>query len=67
MGYWENISKIQLRQTAKGIKEYGQPIEANQMPDVIHRMREIESELIDALMYIEWAIDGIQRMEDDKK
>ena len=56
--YWENIEAIAARQRQKGIDTYGQGLEANPA-DIMIRMTYLEEELIDALMYIEWAKDYI--------
>jgi len=57
--YWKNISDIEARQTAKGVKEYGQTLEQNQEPSVEERISYIEEELVDALKYLEWLKDGM--------
>lgn len=51
--YWQNICDIQLRQTDKGIRHYGQRLEDNEGMTVLDRLTYLEEELIDALMYIE--------------
>lgn len=51
--YWQNICDIQLRQTDKGIRHYGQRLEDNEDMTVLDRLTYLEEELIDALMYIE--------------
>ena len=56
--YWERITAIANRQREKGICEYGQGLEANPA-DIVTRLNYLEEELIDALMYIEWAKDYI--------
>ena len=56
--YWENIEAISDRQRQKGIDTYGQGLEANPA-DIITRLTYLEEELVDALMYIEWAKDYI--------
>lgn len=53
MGYWDNICRIQRRQTLKGVKTYGQTLEQNTALTTEERLTMIEEELIDALMYIE--------------
>ena len=56
--YWERIEAIASAQREKGIKTYGQGIEMN--PEcVMVRLRYLEEELIDALMYIEWIKDKL--------
>ena len=56
--YWQNIQDIADRQRKKGIDTYGQGLEENQA-DIITRLTYLEEELVDALMYIEWAKDYI--------
>ena len=56
--YWQNIQAIADRQRQKGIDTYGQGLEENQA-DMVTRLTYLEEELIDALMYIEWAKDYI--------
>ena len=52
--YWANIEAIAARQRQKGIDTYGQGLEANPA-DIMTRLTYLEEELVDALMYIEWA------------
>ena len=52
--YWASIEAIADRQRQKGIETYGQGLEANPA-DIITRLTYLEEELVDALMYIEWA------------
>ena len=59
--YWEKITKLAERQRQKGIKTYGQGLEANTAPDVIRRIEYIEEELVDALMYLEWLKDKFRK------
>ena len=56
--YWANIEAIAARQREKGIDTYGQGLEANPA-DIMTRLTYLEEELVDALMYIEWAKDYI--------
>ena len=56
--YWQNIQDIADRQRKKGIDTYGQGLEENP-EDMVTRLTYLEEELIDALMYIEWAKDYI--------
>ena len=56
--YWQNIQDIADRQRKKGIDTYGQGLEENPA-DMVTRLTYLEEELIDALMYIEWAKDYI--------
>lgn len=57
--YWERITAISQRQRAKGIRTYGQGLEANRAA-IETRLEYIQEELIDALMYIEWVKDGLK-------
>ena len=56
--YWQNIQAIAARQRQKGIDTYCQGLEENPA-DMVTRLTYLEEELIDALMYIEWAKDYI--------
>ena len=56
--YWQNIQDIADRQRQKGLDTYGQGLEENPA-DMVTRLTYLEEELIDALMYIEWAKDYI--------
>lgn len=58
--YWERITKVAEKQRDKGIREYGQGIESNDMP-VEKRIDYLEEELVDALMYLEWLRDTIKK------
>lgn len=60
--YWCNIIKLANRQRMKGLKTYGQGLEDNPA-EVNARIRHIEEELIDALMYLEWLKDGLNEKE----
>lgn len=51
--YWDNICKMQEKQTAKGLATYGQTLEENTELSITERLTYLEEELIDALMYIE--------------
>lgn len=51
--YWRNICEIQAEQTAKGLLKYGYPLEQNTWLDINERLRYLQEELVDALMYIE--------------
>lgn len=53
MRYWDNICKIQARQTAKGIKTYGRTLEANHDLNLVEWLTMREEEMIDDLMYTE--------------
>ena len=51
--YWERITDTAELQREKGLREYGQGLEANPA-DIVTRLNYLEEELIDALMYCEW-------------
>lgn len=57
--YWDRITAIYNRQREKGLKKYGLPLEANPA-NIDTRLRYIEEELVDALMYCEWVRDKLQ-------
>ena len=57
--YWKNICVMANRQRMKGIKKYGYGLEDNPA-EINARIRHIEEELIDALMYLEWLKDGLK-------
>lgn len=57
--YWDRITAIYNRQREKGLKKYGIPLEDNHA-DIDTRLRYIEEELVDALMYCEWVRDKLQ-------
>ena len=59
--YWQNIQDIAARQWQKGIDTYGQGLEENPA-DMVTRLTYLEEELIDALMYIEWAKDYLSHL-----
>ena len=52
--YWERVCEIARKQREKGIDTYGMGLENNQM-DIISRITYLEEELVDGLMYCEWA------------
>lgn len=56
--YWDRITAIYNRQREKGLKKYGIPLEDNHA-DIDTRLRYIEEELVDALMYCEWVRDKL--------
>jgi hypothetical protein len=58
--YWNNITDIYERQREKGLKEYGHPLEEETDMNSIQRLTAIEEELVDALMYIEHAKEGMK-------
>lgn len=57
--YWDRITAIYNRQREKGLKKYGLPLEDNPA-SIDTRIRYIEEELVDALMYCEWVRDKLQ-------
>lgn len=57
--YWDRITAIYHHQREKGLKKYGLPLEANPA-SIDTRLRYIEEELVDALMYCEWVRDKLQ-------
>ena len=59
--YWASIEAIADRQRQKGIDTYGQGLEANPA-DIMTRLTYLEEELVDALMYIEWAKDYLSHI-----
>ena len=59
--YWQNIQAIADRQRQKGIDTYGQGLEENPA-DMVTRLTYLEEELIDALMYIEWAKEYLSHL-----
>lgn len=58
--YWDRITAIYNRQREKGLKKYGIPLEDNPA-SIDTRLRYIEEELVDALMYCEWVRDKLKR------
>lgn len=58
--YWDRITEIANRQRAKGIATYGQGLEQFNAPDVVQRIEYIQEELIDALIYLEWAKEKLK-------
>lgn len=59
--YWKRIEGLSNAQRAKGMETYGQGLESN--PAAISvRLAFIQEELVDALMYIEWAKDKLSGM-----
>lgn len=59
--YWKRIEAIADTQRKKGIETYGQGLECNPAA-IMERLTYLEEELVDALMYIEWAKDWLSRM-----
>lgn len=67
MSYWDNISKMQQKQTNKGMFTYGQTLEQNIGLSVEERIIMLQEELIDALMYCEHLKVKLREVEDDLK
>ncbi len=63
--YWMNLTVLAEKQREKGIDEYGKGLEEYTTASADERIRYIEEELIDALMYCEWLKDKLSEM--DKK
>lgn len=53
MHYWDNIKKMQQKQTEKGINKYDQILEENTKMTKNERIEYLQEEMIDALMYCE--------------
>ena len=51
--YWDNICEIARQQRDKGLKEYGQGLEDNTDLSTNERIKMVEEEMVDALMYLE--------------
>ena len=51
--YWDNICKIAEQQRQKGLTEYGQGLEDNTELSTDERIKMVEEEMVDALMYLE--------------
>lgn len=62
--FWYNITKLNEKQTAKGLETYGMRLEDNVSVNVIERLTYIEEELIDALKYCEWVKDWLKGTEE---
>lgn len=58
--YWDRITAIYNHQREKGLKKYGLPLEDNPA-SIDTRIRYIEEELVDALMYCEWVRDKLRK------
>ena len=61
--YWDRIAEIAKKQTEKGLAKYGKGLEDNACMDVLERIKMIEEELVDALMYLEHLKSGISDNE----
>lgn len=57
--YWDRITAVYHHQREKGLKKYGLPLEDNPA-SIDTRIRYIEEELVDALMYCGWVRDKLQ-------
>ena len=51
--YWDNICKIAEQQRQKGLTEYGKGLEDNTELSTDERIKMVEEEMVDALMYLE--------------
>lgn len=51
--YWQNITKINQKQEAKGVSKYGQNLEDNITLSTVQRIEHLQEELIDGLKYCE--------------
>lgn len=51
--YWNNINKLQYEQTKKGLRKYGLPLELDDKMPLTKRIKHLQEELIDGLMYAE--------------
>lgn len=51
--YWDSICKIAEQQRQKGLKEYEQGLEDNTELSTDERIKMVEEEMVDALMYLE--------------
>ena len=60
--YWKRICAIADKQREKGISKYGQGLESNPA-DILARINHIQEELIDGLMYLEWAKEALTESE----
>lgn len=62
--YWERIEAIATEQREKGLSKYGQGLEMN--PAALgERIRHLEEELIDGLMYCEWIKEKLLELGDN--
>ena len=63
--YWERICSLSDKQRKKGMETYGQGLEMNPM-GIVERLTYIEEELIDGLMYIEWAKEWLNNVSENR-
>lgn len=64
--YWERICAISDRQREKGMKTYGQGLEANPA-QITARIEHLEEELVDSLYYLEWIKDKLGETDNRPK
>lgn len=62
--YWQRICTIADKQRAKGMSKYGVGLE-NNTANATERVRHIQEELIDALMYLTWLEESLKEGEAD--
>lgn len=62
--YWKRIADLADKQRAKGMSKYGVGLE-NNTADATERVRHIQEELIDALMYLTWLEEALKEGEAD--
>lgn len=62
--YWQRITAIAEKQRAKGMSKYGVGLE-NNTANATERVRHIQEELIDALMYLTWLEESLKEGEAD--
>ena len=62
--YWERISCLAEKQRAKGMSKYGVGLE-NNTAKAAERVRHIQEELVDALMYLTWLEESLKEGEAD--
>lgn len=62
--YWRRICDLADKQRAKGISKYGVGLE-NNTANATERVRHIQEELIDALMYLTWLEESLKEGEAD--
>lgn len=62
--YWQRITALADKQRAKGMSKYGVGLEDN-TANATERVRHIQEELIDALMYLTWLEESLKEGEAD--
>ena len=60
--YWNRVSAIAEKQREKGLSKYGFGLEDNKS-DMAARIRHLEEELIDGLMYCEWIKEKLEGID----